>query len=164
MLGTSYSKKQTGQQSLGFSDDLSHFSLSHLSDYDPLYQFRLERSTFGYSVTNHPCDFLTNYARNTATSSDLASHVGKRVTVLGAKAASKTVTTKRGENMLMLNLSDRQGMMDVVVWPEQYRSYHLPLSTAEALRITGKVAESFGVCTLEAKEIDKVEFELQILA
>ena len=164
MLGTAHSKKQVGQQALGLSDDLSHLSLSHLSDYDPLYQFRLERSRFGYSVTNHPCDFLTNHARNTVNSSDLSSNVGKKVTILGAKAASKTVTTKRGENMLMLNLSDRQGMMDVVVWPEQHRSFHLPLSTSDALRITGKVAESFGVCTLEAKEIDKVEFELQILA
>ena len=28
----------------------------------------------------------------------------------------------------------------------------------QGLRITGKVAESFGVCTLEAKVIEKVKF------
>ena len=159
MLGSSHSQKLHGQPGLGFKDDLSHFSLSHLSDYDPLYQFRLERSTFGYSVTNHPCDFLTRRSKTEIAASDLSRHVGKRVTVLGAVAASKRVTTKRGENMLMLNLSDHSGMMDVVVWPEQYRANHSTLSTAEALRVTGKVAESFGVCTLEAKEIEKVEFE-----
>jgi len=60
--------------------------------------------------------------------------------------------------MLMLNLSDHRGMMDVVVWPEQYQKFYTQLATAEALRITGKVAESFGVCSLEAKEIEKVEF------
>ena len=65
----------------------------------------------------------------------------------------------------MLNLSDHSGMMDTVVWPEQYQKYYTELSTvdersftAEALRVTGKVAESFGVCTLEANVIEKVEF------
>ncbi len=158
MLGTSHSQKLIGQPGLGFTDDLSHFSLSHLSDYDPLYQFRLERSTFGYSVTNHPCDFLTRCPKTEISSSDFSKHVGKRVTVLGAIAATKRVTTKRGESMLMLNLSDHSGMMDTVVWPEQYHKYYTELSTAEALRVTGKVAESFGVCTLEAQEINRVEF------
>ncbi len=158
MLGSSHSQKLKGQPSLGFSDDLSHFSLSHLSDYDPLYQFRLERSTFGYSVTNHPCDFLARCSEREIAASDLAWHVGKRVTVLGAVAAAKRVTTKRGENMLMLNISDHSGMMDTVVWPEQYQKYYMELSTAEALRVIGKVAESFGVCTLEAQAIEKVDF------
>jgi len=158
MLGASHASNKSGQVGLGFSDDLSHFPLSHLSDYDPLYQFRLERDTFGYSVTNHPCDFLTTLSENTVSSSDLPLHLGKRVSVLGAKSASKTVTTKRGDRMLMLNLSDHRGMMDVVVWPEQYQKFYTQLATAEALRITGKVAESFGVCSLEAKEIEKVEF------
>ncbi len=159
MLGSSHSQKIRGQAGLGFTDDLSHFSLSHLSDYDPLNQFRLERSTFGYSVTNHPCDFLNRCSEREITASNLAKHVGKRVTVLGAVAATKRVTTKRGENMLMLNLSDHSGMMDTVIWPEQYQKYHTELSTAEALRITGKVVESFGVCTLAAQAIEKVEFE-----
>ena len=50
-------------------------------------------------------------------------------------------------------------MMDTLVWPEQYQKYYTELSTAEALRVTGKVAESFGVCTLEAQAIEKVAFE-----
>ncbi|MDP4199271.1 MAG: DNA polymerase III subunit alpha [Bacteroidota bacterium] len=158
MLGTSHLHKLSGQPGLGFADDLSHISLQHLSDYDPLYQFRLERNTFGYSVTNHPCDFLKQYAEGTVRASDLARHIGKRVTVVGAKAATKAVRTKRGELMLMLNLSDKSGMMDVVVWPEQYRQYYTQLSTAEAVRIAGKVAESYNVATLEAHAIEKLEF------
>lgn len=58
----------------------------------------------------------------------------------------------------MLNLSNHSGMMDTVVWPEQYQKYYTDFSTAEALRVTGKVAESFGVCTLKASAIKKVEF------
>jgi DNA polymerase III alpha subunit len=61
--------------------------------------------------------------------------------------------------MLMLNICDHSGMMDTVVWPEQYLTYYSQLAGAEAMRVTGRVAESFGVTTLEAQKIERVEFE-----
>src|SRR5205085_12421107 len=94
----------------------------------------------------------------TISSINLHKHVRKRVAIQGAKAASKRVTTKRGEQTLMLNISDHYGMMDVVVWPEQYRRFYPTLHNSEALRITGKVAESFGVVTLVAASIERVDF------
>jgi hypothetical protein len=53
---------------------------------------------------------------------------------------------------------NHSGMMDTVVRPEQYQKCYTELPTAEALRVTGKVAESFWVCMLEANAIEKMEF------
>ncbi len=60
--------------------------------------------------------------------------------------------------MLMLNISDNTGMMDVVVWNDVYVRFYSELSTGRAFRITGKVEMSFDVPSLHAERVEKVEF------
>ncbi len=146
------------------------YDLSTLSEYDPLYRFKQERNCLGFAVTNHPYDFLRCYevaarerGKRITKSSELKNRIGKDVTIIGHISASKTTHTKRGERMLMLNVSDELDMMDIVVWPDVLRTYFTALSTAEALMISGRVAESFGVQSLEAKQIEKLEFASEIV-
>lgn len=138
------------------------YDLTTLSQYDPLYMFQQERKHLGFSVTNHPYDFLRVHeasARSPVTKSDqLKDRVGKDVTIIGHISASKTTHTKRGDRMLMLNVSDDLDMMDVVVWPDVLRNFYTAITLAEAVRITGRVAESFDVPTIEAKRIERLEF------
>jgi DNA-directed DNA polymerase III PolC len=154
---------KSGQRELDFPQEILTHATSYLSDPDPLTIFNRERKYFGYSVTNHPCDFLKAY-RNVATVSslDLKKFVGKRVTIIGHRSSSKRVQTKTGKPILMLNVSDHDEMMDVVVWNEQYLKYDSALSTGSAFKIVGKVTESFDVCSIEAIAIERLEFTLPI--
>lgn len=68
--------------------------------------------------------------------------------------------TRDGHSMLMLNISDDTGMIDVVVWPETYRKFDRELRTGNAFKITGKVETSFGVPSLHAEGIEAARFEI----
>jgi DNA polymerase-3 subunit alpha len=115
--------------------------------------FRLEKKYLGYSVTNSPHEFIIR-EEGVTRSGELASHMNKTVTVIGYVSAYKITSTRRGDRMMMLNISDEDGMIDVVVWPEVFRRSYSILSTAEMLRIKGKVTESFDVMGLEALSIE----------
>jgi len=129
------------------------YDLEHLSESSPYYDFLLERKYLGYSVTN-PCDFLQK-DEHVIPSSEIEKYIDKEIMVQGYKAATKNVTTRKGDSMLMLNLADREGMIDVVVWPEEFRNFYSIIASSEALVITGTVKESFGAVSLIAKKIEK---------
>jgi DNA-directed DNA polymerase III PolC len=153
------SNAKQGQESFAFPREILHCDLSHLSEPDPLTIFAREKEYFGYSVTNTANDFLSKYSEGATSSTDLLNMVGRTVTVVGFRSASKTVRTKRGELMQMLNVSDAEGMMDIVIWPEQYQKFYTLLSTGSAYRITGKVTESFGVPSLVAQQIETLDLQ-----
>lgn len=150
--------RRSGQHSLDFPEQPFLYDLSHVRPYDRLYRFRRERACFGYAVSDLPVEFLKCYTDSAIAGTRLNEHIGKQVTVMGAIATSKVVSTKKGQMMLMLNMSDASGMFDVVIWPDDFQQYYRVFSNAEALRITGKVAESFDVPVLEARTIERLEF------
>lgn len=150
-----------GQATFEFPEQPFLYDLSHVKPYDRLYRFRRERACFGYSVSDLPFTFLKPYIAGTVPGATLTKHRGSQVTVVGAVATSKVVSTKKGQMMLMINLSDESGMFDVVIWPDEFQKYYRTFSNAEALRITGTVASSFDVDVLEARTIERLEFTLE---
>ena len=133
------------------------YDLHHLSESTPYYDFLLEKKYLSYSVTNHPCDFLQR-DETAITSTDLPQFINKTIKVQGYIAATKNVRTKKGENMLMLNLADKDGMIDVVVWASEFKRFYSTIASSEALQITGMVKESFGAVSLIAEKIEREEY------
>lgn len=152
---------RTKQYALDYPIEIGAYSFSHLTEPDPLTIFRREKEYLGYSVTNHPCDFLEEQ-EGTVLACDLAQYGDSRITIQGYRTAQKGVTTRTGKPMLMLNISDKSGMMDVVVWNEQYVKFYSELRTGEAFRISGKVEMSFEVPSLQAEKIEKLEYSYPI--
>jgi DNA polymerase-3 subunit alpha len=150
---------KTQQYALDYPVELGSYNFAHLSEPDALTIFHREKEYLGYAVTNHPCDFLDAVSEETIKAAELSKYIGKTISIVGYRAASKGVTTRTGKAMLMLNIADHTGMVDVTVWNEQYMRYYTELSTGQAYRITGRVQESFGVPSLEARTIDKLEYE-----
>ncbi len=146
---------------LDFPREAFHFDLSHLSEYGRPYIFQKERECLGYSVTDYPSNFLAPYREGAITTTEMRKYIGKRTTLVGHIAAAKFVRTKRGQSMCLLNIADEFGMADVVIWPELFQTYHLTLSIAVALRVTGKIAENFGVPSLIAETIERLDFQTE---
>ncbi len=145
-------KAQLGQASLEMEDTLT-CELPAYSQPSALKLFRLEKKYLGYSVTNSPHEFI-HKEDGVTRSGELSAKLNKPVAVIGYVSAYKITSTRRGDRMMMLNVSDEDGMIDVVVWPEVFRKSYSILSTTEMLKIKGKVTESFDVIGLEAISIE----------
>lgn len=140
-------------------DEKLDLDLSHLSDYTALQRFRLEREHFGYSVTHQPIDFLHNIREGTVLSKDVAKYDGREIDVVGHIAACKITQTRKGAPMAMLNLGDEYGMLDVVIWPNEFKDVYANIITCEALRIRGRVQLNFGVPAISARRVEKLAFQ-----
>ena len=146
------------QESFALDTHTKQFDLSHLTVSSPYYDFRLEKRYLGYSVTDHPCNFLVS-GENITPSSSLHRFVNQKVTIQGYIASRKDIRTRKGEPMCLLNLTDEAGMLDVVVWSDLYKQRYAVLSSAEGLKVTGKVQANYGVFSIIASEVERLNFD-----
>ena len=70
--------------------------------------------------------------------------VGSVVNVVGWLSSASQTTTKHGEPMKFLTLSDESAIYDVTVWPNVYKKYgHVFGRNERAFFIKGKVTKQF---------------------
>ena len=125
----------------------------------PVYTFAqrlaLELKLFGFPLSCHPLDLFTDVLARTPhiEAKDLASHIGKEVTVIGWLVTEKVITTKRGEPMEFLTLEDRTALYDAAVFPEVYRRDCHLLASNHAYVVIGLVEEQFSTVTLTVREL-----------
>ncbi|GIV36788.1 MAG: DNA-directed DNA polymerase [Cyclobacteriaceae bacterium] len=86
---------------------------------------------------------------------DLPGNAGKKVCLLGYVVTVKTTYTVKGEGMYFGTFYDKEGQVfDTVHFPDVARTY--PFRGRGFYRITGKVAEDFGVYTIEVQHMEKI--------
>jgi DNA polymerase-3 subunit alpha len=101
-----------------------------------------EKEALGFYITGHPLARFENeakrYARNnTAELKELPD--GREVTIIGVIRSKKISTTKRGDRMAYLNIEDLQGTVEVIVFPELYKSSEVYLAGDIPLLVTGNI-------------------------
>jgi DNA polymerase-3 subunit alpha len=105
-----------------------------------------EKESVGFYLSGHPlAAFQADMARYaTATTETLDSvQDGKDVTICGIIAGMKLKITKKSqEKMAILNLEDLSGTVEVVVFPDLYKSAHHMLLTDTPLIIAGQLDKS----------------------
>ena len=85
---------------------------------------------------------------------ELPGHAGKVVTVLGYHITHKPVRTIKGETMSFGTFLDvNKDWIDTVHFPQVHAAQPL---RAGFYRITGKVMEEYGVCSIEVLKAEKV--------
>jgi DNA polymerase-3 subunit alpha len=133
------------------------FDLAHLSTNSGFENFRNEKRYLGYSVTSHPCSFF-EHDKSIVSSGDLRKHVNMKITIQGYVASRKDIRTRKGDPMCLLNITDKEGMIDVVVWSDLYSRIYATLAGSEGLRVTGVVQENHGVYSIVAKEVIRLNY------
>ncbi|HUJ16710.1 MAG TPA: DNA polymerase III subunit alpha [Nitrospirota bacterium] len=105
-----------------------------------------EKESIGFYLSGHPlAAYQTDMARYaTATTETLdAATDGKELTICGVIAGMKIKVTKRSqEKMAILNLEDLSGTVEVVVFPDLYKTSHHLLLTDTPLLIAGQLDKS----------------------
>jgi DNA polymerase-3 subunit alpha len=113
-----------------------------MPEWDQAQRLKFERELTGFYITAHP---LTRYEASiktlsTATTGGLAElSDGKEVKLCGIITTVKTMLTKKGDRMAYLTLEDLQGTVEVIVFPDLYKSAGALIAPERVIRLTGTV-------------------------
>ncbi|HEU4684325.1 MAG TPA: DNA polymerase III subunit alpha [Nitrospira sp.] len=127
------------------SDSVSHVTdppLPVIPEWDQAQRLKYERELTGFYISAHP---LTRYeatihALATATSASLAElSDGKEVKLCGIIATVKSMLTKKGDRMAYLGLEDLQGTVEVIVFPDLFKTAGDLIAPERLVRITGTI-------------------------
>ena len=117
--------------------------MENIPEWDEAELLRNEKEAIGFYITSHPLarHAETIKALGDATTESLAEKPdGAEVRVCGIIGAKKIAVTKKGEKMAYLRVEDLEGSIEVIVFPELYRSSGSLIGSDAPLIFTGTVA------------------------
>jgi len=141
----------------------NEFPLPDLPEWDQGQKLKYERELTGFYISAHP---LTRYEAairkfssiTIGTLSEAAD--GKEVKLCGIVTTVKTLTTKKGDRMAYVQIEDPQGLVEVIAFPDLYRTAG-PLLTPDSLvQVTGTVDRAETGTRLKGTRIESLT-ELQ---
>ncbi|SFM94791.1 DNA polymerase III subunit alpha [Thermodesulforhabdus norvegica] len=143
---------------------LKNLALPDVPDWDSRTMLNYEKEALGFYVSGHPLDFYRERLSRlcTDTTQDLSSKPdGAQVVVAGMITVAKEITTRRGERMGFLNLEDREGIAEVVAFPEVYMRYRDALVADDEPRVVMGVVQhdekSTKIIASEILSVDEAE-------
>ncbi len=143
-------ERDLGQTSI-FGDELSSPDTSAtlatpplpaIAEWDQAQRLKYERELTGFYITAHP---LTRYeatlkALSTATTIGLSDvSDGKEVKICGIIASVKSMITKKGDRMAYLNVEDLHGTVEVIAFPDLYKTAGELIAPERLVRVTGTI-------------------------
>ena len=112
----------------------------------------------GASLEAHPLELLADRVSKSGSIPmvDAIGKLGRRVTVAGIRQTSHHSRTAKGEPMLFLTLEDLTGMLDVIAFPDVYRTAKDLLNSTSPLLVTGimEMDSSRGEFYLRAERVE----------
>jgi DNA polymerase III subunit alpha len=101
---------------------------------------RAEKEAIGIFLTGHPLDkFQRDLGRLTNVSTgNLASRAHQdRVTIGGVIHSVKLKNSKKGDRYATFALEDKEGVVEVIAWPEAYRRFETVIHGDDAVLVSG---------------------------
>lgn len=128
-------------------------SMPRLSELPDSELLQMEKEALGIYLSGHPLDSdkeLLKSCTNASTSDfrfdteegNQRLRDGQKVTVGGILTELKLKTTRKNEQMAFLTLEDRQGSIEITVFPRSYESFRSELKQNQRLLISGRVQQS----------------------
>jgi DNA polymerase-3 subunit alpha len=148
--------------------------LPDVAEWDHHTLLKYERELTGFYITAHP---LTPHAAairefSTASTQTLAEHGdGKEVKLCGIVASVRVMTTKKGDRMAYFQLEDLQGRVEVIAFPDLYKTGAALLTPEHLIQVTGTIDRTEkgtrlkgvrieSLTTLQAKGVSRVTIRL----
>ncbi len=159
-------EKNDPQMSLfGTAEDSHPINLPSIPDLPPWDEkqlLELEKESIGFYITAHPLDEYMDIMEKYANADALAVKEdgirdGQAVRVGGMVKNIKTIFTKKGEPMAFLDLEDRQGAVEIIVFPNLYASAKDLLHVDAPLFVQGVVQKNEQSAKILADEIVPIE-------
>lgn len=136
-------KKENGQAGL-FENGSTHQSEIQLDRKPKATQeqrLKWEKELLGIYITGHPLDQYEKKLKNTTSINTAKRQAsGQRIRIGGLVSQHKVITTKSGSQMMFMTLQDKEDNIEVIIFPEIYRTYKNLLETTDAVFIFGKIS------------------------
>ena len=119
-----------------------------------------EKETLGFFITAHPLDRFRRHLAKLVTCrsvelKDLPTQT--KVTVAGVVQGLKLKNNKKGDRYATFFLEDRDGIVEVISWPNTYRQFETLLGGSDPLCLSGRLDVSEERCQIIADEIVRLE-------
>ena len=121
-----------------------------------------EKETLGLYVSDHPLRPVLHKLKKhiNTTVSDLEScRDGAMVWVGGLATSVRINTTRKGDNMAMLQLDDMRGLAEVMVFPRVYSNCSGCVREDAVLKVKGRVERKEGLPRIVAMEMEELHLE-----
>lgn len=134
--------KISGQKDFFGLDMISHSSqMVHQEDWPKLKRLQNEKEVLGFYLSGHP---LENYAKElthfiSTPLAELNSKAGKPITIAGWVLSIRSLWTKRGDRMAVLNLEDASGRSEVTLFSDTFNKFREKLNKDKLLIIEGEI-------------------------
>ena len=116
--------------------------LPNLPEWDQAQRLKYERELTGFYITAHPLARYeaTIHALATATTTGITElSDGKEVRLCGIIATVKSMLTKKGDRMAYVTLEDLQGTVEVIVFPDLFKTVGELITPERLVRVTGTI-------------------------
>ena len=116
--------------------------LPNLPEWDQAQRLKYERELTGFYITAHPLARYeaTIHALATATTAGITElSDGKEVRLCGIIATVKSMLTKKGDRMAYVTLEDLQGTVEVIVFPDLFKTVGELIAPERLVRVTGTI-------------------------
>jgi len=123
-------------------------------------KLRKEKESLGFYITGHPLDRFTDEVSQfaTTTTQDLSEVKDKSIVkIAGLINAVRIKRTKKGEKMALINVEDKKGFTEVVVFPDVFARCINLLNDDRPLLITGDAEVSDNAVKIRAQDIVALE-------
>ncbi len=127
-------------------------------------KLRKEKESLGFYITGHPLDSFADVIDRvaTATTQDLVAIKDKSVVKLAGLVNSIRIKrTRKGEKMAVINLEDKKGFTEIVVFPDVFAKCASLLNDDRPLLITGEAEAGDNLVKIRAQEIVTLEIVKQ---
>ena len=143
-------ERERGQTSI-FGEDLNGDGAAHghmepalpnVPEWDQAQRLKYERELTGFYITAHPLARYeaTIHALATATTAGITElSDGKEVRLCGIIATVKSMLTKKGDRMAYVTLEDLQGTVEVIVFPDLFKTVGDLIAPERLIRVTGTI-------------------------
>jgi len=135
-------------------------ALPDVPEWNPDQLLKYERELTGFYITAHPLSRFESVLKKfstatTATLSEIGD--GKEVKLCGIVTTVKALTTKKGDRMAYVQLEDSQGLVEVIVFPDLFRSASDLLRPERVVQVTGVVDRAEKGIRLKGVRIDSLD-------
>ncbi len=148
------------EESAATSTTALEFPLPNISEWSQPQLLTYERELTGFYITAHPLNRHATAMKQfststTATLTDVRE--GKDVRLCGVVSSVKNHTTKRGDPMAYVQLEDLHGTVEIIVFPELYKSSGEHLIPESIIQITGTIDQMDSGTRIKATAVQTLE-------
>lgn len=152
---------QLGLFSIGAGGvDADHPPLPEVVEWSDAEKLRYERETLGFFITGHPLDKYASrlFGVVSLSTDDLKNRAPQeRVRLAGVIHSLKLKNNKKGDRYATFTLEDREGIVEVIVWPEAYRKHEAAIHSDAPVCLSGTLDVDEERCQIIADEVVLLE-------